>query len=111
MKIDQLTPNRVILQELGKRLARSRKQQGLSQTALAEEAGIGVATLRRIEGGQDSQMETWIKVMKSLRMWSAVDSFLPETLDSPMREVLSSRKRKKSHSKSEGAIKWGDEEP
>ena len=71
MHINQLTPASEILRELGGRLARVRKQRGFAQTGLAEEAGIGVATLRRIEGGQDSQLESWIKLLKALDMVSA----------------------------------------
>jgi len=93
MKIQNLTPETQILAELGRRLARVRKQQRISQTALAEEAGIGVATLRRIEAGQDSQMESWLKIMKALEMLGAVDALLPENFDSPMTQVLSTKKR------------------
>ena len=84
MKVEYITPENEILKELGKRLARVRKQQGFSQTRLAEKAGLGVATIRRIELGQDSQMESWLKLMKSLQMISAIDALLPETYRSPM---------------------------
>lgn len=93
MKIEYLTPETTILTELGRRLAQIRKQQGFSQVELAKEAGIGVATLRRIEAGKDSQMETWIKVMKSLRMTASIDALLPENFNSPMAEALANTKR------------------
>jgi len=108
MKIDKLTPETIILKELGKRLARIRKQQRLSQTQLAEEAGLGVATLRRIEAGRDSQMESWLKIMKSLQMISAINALLPEKFNSPMAEALSETKRRKKKLDS-GSVKWGDE--
>ncbi|MDE0523532.1 MAG: helix-turn-helix transcriptional regulator [Boseongicola sp. SB0667_bin_21] len=107
MKIDNLTPDAVILQEFGNRLARHRKQRGFSQTSLAEEAGLGVATLRRIEAGEGSQMESWIKLLKALRMTSSIDQFLPETVASPMvqaRAESSPRKRRAASGK-----RWGDE--
>ena len=99
MNINQLTPEQEILKELAQRLARVRKAQGYSQARLAEEAGIGVATLKRIEAGQDSQLETWIKVLKALNMVSAIDALLPENFKSPMAEVIaisSSKSKKKS---------------
>lgn len=89
MKIQDLTPEPQILEELGRRLAQMRKQQRMTQTALAEEAGIGVATLRRIESGQDSQMETWLKILKALRQISTIDLLLPENYTSPMTKALS----------------------
>ena len=109
MKIDYLTPEGAILAEMGRRLARVRKQQGFSQTRLAEEAGIGVATLRRIESGQDGQLASWLKLMKALRMTAAVDGLLPETFDSPMAEVLYKAKQSKKGQVTEQGIRWGDE--
>ena len=109
MKIDYLTPEEITLSEMGRRLARVRKQQGFSQTRLAEEAGIGVATLRRIEAGQDGQMASWLKLMKALRMTAAVDAFLPETFDSPMAEVLSAAKHTKKARVAESGIRWGEQ--
>lgn len=109
MKIEYLTPETVILTELGRRLARMRKQQGISQTQLAKEAGIGVATLRRIEAGQDSQMATWIKIMKSLRMTNSINTLLPETFNSPMAEVLAEKKSTKRTRQDHPPIFWGDQ--
>jgi transcriptional regulator with XRE-family HTH domain len=106
MKIDQLSPDKSILKELGERLARIRKQQGYSQDRLAEEAGLGVATLRRIEDGQDSQMGSWLKLLKALQMTAAIEQLLPENFKSPMAEVKDQQKRRK---KTEPGINWGDE--
>ena len=107
MKIEPLTPDAIILQELGKRLTRIRKQHGRSQDSLAEEAGLGVATLRRIEAGEGSQLESWLKLLKALRMTSSIEALLPETFDSPMAEALSDNKR----TRAPGAKgkRWGDE--
>lgn len=109
MKIDYLTPEDAALTEMGLRLARVRKQQGFSQTRLAEEAGIGVATLRRIESGQDGQMASWLKLLKALRMTASVDALLPETFSSPMAEVLAKAKHSKKGRVTEPGIRWGDQ--
>ncbi len=110
MKIKYLTPDKEILKELGVRLARIRKQQGYSQSRLAEDAGIGVATLRRLESGRDTQMETWLKLMKSLQMIASVDSLLPETYASPMAEVMSAKKGSKKKNDTASSSIWGDED-
>ncbi len=107
MKIEYLTPDTAILQELGKRLARIRKQHGMSQDDLAEEAGLGVATLRRIEAGEGSQLESWLKLMKALRMTSSIEALLPENFDSPMAEALSDNKRVRIRGTK--GKRWGDE--
>lgn len=108
MKFDALTPEADILKEIGRRLAVLRKQQGFSQTRLAEEAGIGVATLRRIEGGQDSQMESWLKILKALDWISSIDALLPEQIKSPMAEVRAAKKGGKKNTPP--ATTWGDEQ-
>ena len=107
MKIDNLTPEHTILEVLGSRLATIRKQKGYSQTRLAEAAGIGVATLRRIEAGNDSQMASWLKLLKPLDMLAAVDLLLPENYRSPMAEVKAANKKRDNTQTSTG---WGDEQ-
>ena len=109
-KITAIMPEREMLKELGARLARIRKQQGLAQTVLAEEAGLGVATLRRIESGQDSQLESWLKILKALKMSSAIEAFLPEQLHSPMAQVRGATRRRNNPSSTTGVV-WGDERP
>ena len=119
MKINKLTPDNHILSEFGQRLAKIRKQQGLSQTALAEQAGIGIATLRRIESGTDSQLGSWIKLLKALDMDSTLDALLPEQFNSPMAETLRERQAKykvgseassKKSTDTSSSIVWGDEQ-
>ena len=112
MQILDLTPDGAILDELGSRLARIRKQQGRSQQALADEAGVGVATVRRIEDGKDGQMGSWLKILKALGMMSAIDGLLPETFDSPMAEALRQGKRRRRTGRpARSGFAWGDEQP
>ncbi|WP_051645384.1 helix-turn-helix transcriptional regulator [Labrenzia sp. DG1229] len=107
MKINTLTPDSVILKELGARLARARKQRGFSQEGLAQESGLGVATLRRVEAGEGSQLESWLKLLKALQMISGVDSLLPESIESPMAQARSQSGKKKRNTSS--GKRWGDE--
>ncbi len=110
MHIDQFTPDSAILKELGERLARVRKRQGYSQQALAKQAGIGVATLRRIEDGRDSQLGSWLKILKALELEATIEALLPATFQSPMEQTLAGKKRSKPRSKPRGkTFKWGDE--
>ncbi len=109
MKIAIYNPETDILKELAQRLARIRKAQGYTQIELAKEAGIGVATLRRIEAGQDGQLETWLKLLKALDRISAIDALLPETFNSPRAEVLAGKSRKRKIRTSPPGIVWGDE--
>lgn len=107
MKISHLSPDSLVQQELGARLRKIRKQYGHTQAQLASAAGIGVATLRRIEDGKDSQLSSWIKLLKALEMVDAIEQLLPESFNSPMAEALSNKKRSRV-SESPSPI-WRDE--
>jgi len=113
--IQSTTPHLIALQELGRRLARLRKQQGLTQAALAQEAGLGVATIIRIEGGQDAQFSSWIKIFKVLNLSSVLETLLPESVLSPMSEVLGQKQQQKRRQKRQNKNNplekkhiWGD---
>lgn len=108
MKLSDFTPPDEALQELGRRLSRYRKQSDLTQAELARRAGIGVATLSRIEGGRSAQMESWIKILKALDMLPSLDRLLPENYASPMAEAK--RQGRASGTGSAGFV-WGDEAP
>ena len=108
MKIDPLTPDTQVLAEFGLRLARLRKALGYSQDRLAAEAGVGVATLRRIEAGQEAQFGNWIKLLRVLDRFAALDRLVPETFESPMAEVLGPRRRA-GRREAGGTVRWGDE--
>jgi transcriptional regulator with XRE-family HTH domain len=110
MRIEDLTPEAEALRELGRRLGLLRKQRGLSQEQLATSAGIGVATLRRIEAGQDAQLATWLKLLRTLGLTTAIDALVPEHYSSPMTEVLGPRRRAVRRA-GDNPIRWGDEEP
>ena len=107
MKIDAQTPVDTSLAELGRRLAVVRKQQGLNQDQLATIAGLGVATVRRIEDGRDAQLGSWLKLLRALHMAHSIDALLPESLNSPMAEVKA--RRKKASGSPSGKAVWGDE--
>lgn len=109
MKLTNLTPESQCLQELGTRLAHIRKQQGYSQASLATAAGLGIATLRRIESGQDGQISSWLKLLRALGMANALDTLLPEDFRSPMAEVRATRKRRRNVVREAGAPIWNDE--
>ncbi|MCY4153511.1 MAG: helix-turn-helix transcriptional regulator [Aestuariivita sp.] len=109
MKITKFVPDNEILKEFAKRLTILRKAQGYSQIELAQKAGIGVATLRRIESGKDSQFETWLKILKALDRVPALEALLPETFDSPMAQVLAGKSHRRKKPSSSTGIVWGDE--
>jgi transcriptional regulator with XRE-family HTH domain len=111
MKIHFLTPTPVALLELGRRLAQVRKQRGLAQEALAARAGVGVATLRRIEDGRDAKLGTWVRLLQALELSSTLDLLVPEDFRSPRAEAEANAKRRRRKAPSGPDFVWGDERP
>jgi len=106
MKITEITPHNAALKELGRRLVLLRKQQGFTQAGIAAAAGLGVATISRIEAGQDAQFGSWIKLFNVLGITPVLDALLPEEILSPMAEVKKQRRRWKTPHKDKRT--WGD---
>lgn len=74
-----------ILREVGARLRGFRLQQNVTQAELAETAGVGHATIKRAEAGENPRLETLVKILRALGRIEALDGFLPEPLMSPIR--------------------------
>lgn len=110
MQIDKLTPELAVLEELGRRLRNVREQRRISRDELARQAGIGSATLERMEAGSPGQMKSWIRVLMILNMEAGLDGLLPENYASPLQEVKGRRKRPGAASKGTGKKRWGDEQ-
>src|SRR5690554_3924920 len=63
---------------LGKRLARLRLAQNRSKEALARQAGISVRTLRRLEAGGNSSLDTLIRLLQALGLHDQLNVLLPD---------------------------------
>lgn len=77
MSIEPLTTDEAVLAELGRRLARARLEMNLSQEALADRAGVGKATLERLEAGLPSKLPTLIRVLRALDLLDGLDALVP----------------------------------
>ena len=56
----------------------------LTQAAVARAAGIGTRTVRNVEGGNDTQLSTLLRILRALGRLDALDAFLPRPGVSPM---------------------------
>ncbi|TLP55935.1 transcriptional regulator [Parasedimentitalea maritima] len=73
--------------EIGERLARLRLSRNVTQAVLAGQAGIGVRTLRRLEGGEPSTLDTFLRVIAALDLEEAILSALPEGQIRPIERI------------------------
>jgi transcriptional regulator with XRE-family HTH domain len=73
--------------EIGERLARLRLSRNVTQATLAEQAGVGVRTLRRLEAGEPSSLDTFLRIIAALDLEDAILSSLPERQIRPIERV------------------------
>lgn len=70
--------------EIGRRIKAHRLLCNLEQRVVAERSGVALRTLRALEQGSGSTVETLVRVLKALDMVQALETFLPEPSVSPI---------------------------
>lgn len=73
--------------EIGQRLARLRLARNVTQATLAGKAGIGARTLRRLEAGEPSTLDTFLRVAAALDLEDALLSAMPDGEIRPIERV------------------------
>lgn len=107
MTIDPYASDAAVLREFGRRVAQTRLERNLPQVDVAERAGVGLATLKRLERGQSVSSTNLIRVLRALDLLSALERALPEPLPSPVEQLaLRGRRRKRA-----GRPRHGDAPP
>jgi transcriptional regulator with XRE-family HTH domain len=118
MYLNELTTDAAVLAELGRRLARHRLERNWTQAQLADQAGVGQATVQRAERGESVQMTSMIKLLRTLELLGGLDAAVPESLELPIarleREQRKGRRRASGHGhrRAEPSARswaWGDE--
>lgn len=116
MKIDSKMTDEALLRLLGERLSSIRLARNLTQQQLAEEAGLGLRTVQRLElGAAATQLSGFIRVCRVLGLVENLEAFIPEPTVSPMAQLKQAgRKRQRaSGRKAAGGTPkkwtWGDE--
>jgi transcriptional regulator with XRE-family HTH domain len=87
MQLEDLLTNDAVLAELGRRLERHRLQRNRTQAEMALEAGIGRATLQRLERGQSVQTTSLIKLLRAMGLLAELDAALPADVELPIAEL------------------------
>jgi len=118
MMINGQLTDEAVLEEVGRRIARARLERNIGQAELGAEAGVGVATVQRLEHGRSVASTSLIRVLRVLGLLEALDRAVPEPLPSPIEQLrLHGRERRRAgrpRSSSEGDTdadtwRWGDE--
>lgn len=101
MKIDSKMTDEALLRLLGERLSGIRLARNLTQQQLAEQAGLGLRTLQRLElGAAATQLSGFIRVCRVLGLVENLEAFIPQPTVSPMAQLKQAgRKRQRATGK------------
>lgn len=83
---------------LGEQLRRHRLLRNLSQTDVAERAGIALSALKNLESGKGATVKTLIKALKTLDRVKWLESLAPTVSISPMQILKMKRPRQRASS-------------
>lgn len=105
MELDDLHADGVILAELGRRLARCRLNAGVTQSALAFEAGISKRTLGRIEAGESVQLANFVRLLRVLGLVENLGALAPPDEPGPMDLLrMKGKRRQRASSAQRGQV-------
>lgn len=104
-----------LLQLIGERLAQLRLAKNLTQKQLADQAGLSLRTVQRLERGQAAtQLSGFVRMCRVLGLIERFDALLPEQTVSPIAQLkLQGRQRKRATGRkisdgTPGKWTWGE---
>jgi putative transcriptional regulator len=110
--------DKALQKRVGERLREFRLNRNESQLELASRAGIGKATLQRLEEGRSGTMVTFLRVLRALELTDGLDALLPVLGAGPLEEAgAAPRRRSRAGGRRaageardpSGTWRWGDE--
>ncbi len=72
---------------LCKRLENIRLSRNITQAQLAEEAGVSLRTIGRLEKGQGVSLDTFIRVMMALGIQQSLETLMPDPTVRPIERI------------------------
>jgi len=114
MRIVQTMPEAATISELGQRAQQYRVGMNLSQSELAEKAGVSQRTVERFEAGNSVQLDKFVRILAALRLSANFDQLIPEADIRPIQLAGSKKEvRQRSYKRRGMASKtpswvWGD---
>lgn len=98
MKMSSQMTDEAVLELVGERLAGLRLARNLTQQQLAEQAGLGLRTVQRLElGAAATQLSGFVRVCRVLGLMENLETFIPEPAVSPMAQLKQTgRKRQRA---------------
>jgi len=101
---------------LSGRLVEHRLNRDLTQAELAARAGISTRTLARLESGEATQLENFLRVLLALGLEGGLDRLVPDIPPSPIQQLERARRvrkrasgRRKKPGAPAGDWSWGED--
>ena len=100
--------------EMGARLTRLRLARNVTQQDLSARSGVGLRTLRRLEAGQPTSLDTFLRVVIALGLHEGLLAALPQNRIRPIERINArgkerQRARPRNAESSAEPWTWGDE--
>jgi len=87
MKAPEFATDDAVLRELGRRVARHRLNRDWTQARLAEEAGVSLPTVARLERGESTSMVSFLRVLRALELMRDLARLVPDVPVSPVQQL------------------------
>lgn len=105
------------LQMLGARVAKLRLSRNLTQARVAREAGASVSSIKRLEAGENTSLDTLLRVLGVLGLEQRLLESLPDPAVRPVERVQHrGRERQRAREGAEDMVSkatdwaWGEED-
>ena len=103
-----------LAKEIGKKLERFRLSRNITQSKLAQDAGVSERTLRRLESGEGATLDSFIRILAALNLQQNMDMLIPDPRIRPIERIRTGgserrRARPSKAVKSGKRWRWGSE--
>lgn len=111
MKIYGDENNAFLLKEMGERIRDIRIAQNLTQEEVAEDIGVSLSTIKRIESGTGSTLENFLRILRYFNLTQNLEVLIPAQQQSAeeIYRNVSKRQRAGKEKQTHTEFKWGDE--
>lgn len=100
MSVVNSQTDEVVASELGARICQARLERNWTQSEIANQAGVGLRTVQRLETGHvGTQLTSFLRVLRVLGLLERLDMLLPPPVRSPVDELKMQSKQRKRASK------------
>ena len=80
-------PEKILQTHVGDQIRLHRKNRRMTQTELADKAGIGIATLVRLEKTGQANLSNFLRVLRALRLLYRLEDALKLPVVSPLEQL------------------------